>query len=81
MPQHQQRQPHDGPTRLVNQTEAARIIGVKRQNLAPWVPYLDAEEHAGRWFYTRSSAERARDIRAARLANAQRTEASTAAVA
>lgn len=69
MPGQRQRQSAQRPTRLVTQTEAARIIGVKRQNLGPWAAKMDAEEHAGRLFFTRASAERVRDERAAHLAD------------
>lgn len=68
MPTHGKRQRAGRPTRLVTQSEAARIIGIRRQNLAPYMPRLEHEEHAGRLFLTRASCERVRDERAAKLA-------------
>jgi hypothetical protein len=75
MPRLPERQSTDDPTRLVSQAEAARIVGVRRQNLGRWVPYLEAEEHGRRLFFTRASCERARDIRLARLASRAPTTA------
>lgn len=79
MPQTRQRQT-PGPTRLVHQAEAARIIGVRRQNLGRWAPFLEAEEHGGRLYFTRASCERVRAMRAERQSQ-KATPTATEAVA
>jgi hypothetical protein len=67
----------DRKTDLVNQAEAARIIGVARQSIPGMIARreLDSEAVAGLVFVTRVSAERVAAEREAERANAARAAA------
>lgn len=66
MPKTERRKPHP----LMNQSAAARLIGVSRPTVVAMIARkeLDAEVHAGLLLVTRASAEKAKAAREAAAA-------------